>query len=67
MKSPQIRLLAVAPFLLTAMATSAIAQEAAMANSTTAVVTQVVATSAETETNTFPLRVSVATSGTYVF
>ena len=67
MKSNQIRLLAVAPFFVTAMATSAIAQEAVMANSSSAIVTQVAASPAQADTTIFPMRVSIPAEGTYVF
>lgn len=67
MKSAQIRLLAVAPIFATAMATSAIAQEAVIANP--AVIVQANATVASVQNNTvvFPLKVSVPVDGTYVF
>ena len=67
MKSHQTWLLAAAPLLVTAMATSAIAQEAVVANSTVAAVAQVAAAPVETEMVIFPLRVSVPSSGTYIF
>ena len=67
MKFHQIRLLAAAPFLVTTIATSAIADEAVMANSNAVVVTQVATTSVGTDTIVFPMRISVPADGTYVF
>lgn len=67
MKSPQIRLLAIGPFLATAMATSAIAQEAVMANPTAAVETKVSVASVQTDTVVIPLKVNIPEDGTYVF
>lgn len=64
MKSHETQLLAAASFLATVMATSAIAQEAAMTNSPTAAVTEVAAASVDTAL--FLLRVSLPVGGTYV-
>ena len=66
MKSHSIRLLAATPILATAMATSGLAQEAAM--STNAMpVTQASVSTVQTDAVVYPMRVSVPTAGTYVF
>ncbi len=75
MKSPSIRLLAVTPLFVSAMATSAIAQEAVMATPVAATAAEAaenlaVAASVEsvtTDTVVYPLKVTVAEAGTYVF
>ena len=67
MTSHHIRLLAITPVLLTAMATSALAQEAVISNAAVALEDQVIAASVQTETVVFPLQISVTTAGMYVF
>ncbi len=67
MKSHPIRLFAVAPLFLTAMATSAIAQEAAIASPAVIIEANATVASVQTDTAVFPLKVSVPADGTYVF
>lgn len=65
MKSPSFRLLAVTPLLMTAMASSALAQEVALSSNVTNV-TQTSITSVETDAVVYPMKVTIETAGTFV-
>ncbi len=65
MKSPSFRLLAVTPLFLTAMASSALAQEAVL-SSTVTNVTPASLSSVESDAVVYPMKVTIDAAGTFV-